>query len=347
MGSGIRFSSLAMRLVATLAVSSVMLAGCGSDDGADAAGTDVGQDTGGVIADTGGADGAVDTGSAGDTGQTTVDTTAGDAGPADVGAVDAGPADVGAADAGSPDAGSTPTCAEMSKKLQGDLAAAVAAHNSCSASADCTIAQTSTACAGACGQAVNKTGKAAVDAVVADLDVNLCKANGYAGKCGYSTPSCLAPNPACEAGKCVYVPTVKPSDCTLPQPAGTVCANKTWVCKAGYFQTTSASKACMEATCSLMIAAHGEAIGGVAATINKCSHDTDCIIVATSTACQGACGVAVNKAEASVLEASIAWADANICKANGYAAKCGFATPKCVAPKPGCAAGVCVYAKAP
>lgn len=335
-----------MTLLGALAVLPLLAGGCDSDNGDDGDGAGTQQDTSGVIADA-----AADKDAATDADASAADTSAKDAAAqADASAPDAGQTDTAQSDTAKPDASTadasaTPTCAEMSKKLYADLSAVVAAHQACSTGDTCVIAQTSTACAGACGQAVNKSGLAAVQKVVNDLDINLCKANGYAGKCGYSTPSCAKPNPACEQGKCVYHGTEPASPCGLPQPAGTECVNKAWVCKKGYFHASPTAKACVEATCKNMISAHGELIGGVAAGLKACSQDADCVVVPTSTACQGACGVAVNAAEAQVLKTSLAWADEHICKANGYASQCGYATPKCMAPKPGCKAGACVYTK--
>jgi len=229
-------------------------------------------------------------------------------------------------DAGSPsDAG--PTCSSMSKALWDGINAAVEANNACAIDADCTTADQSTACQGACPAAINVAKKVAFGAAVDALDQSICKANNYAAKCGYATPKCMAPKPGCVAGKCVYN---KP-----PTPPA---------CKPGYFKAYG-SDVCEEATCKAMATAKNTAINDAVKAAKACSADAECGIVMTGTQCGGTCGAAVNKAQAAAVTKVVNWVDNNICKPQGYPGKCGYATPGCMMPNPGCKAGECVYAK--
>ncbi len=321
----------------------LMVLGCGSEGGGDA-GAGSGNDTTGSVSDTlGGADASSD--GAASTDGSAADTSTADTSSADTSSADSTAADTTSGDVAIVDSIGAPSCAVLKQQYQGMIMDAVSKHQACSAKSDCVVVQTSTACSGTCGQAVNKAGEADVKKAVANADSTVCKPNDYAGKCGYSTPSCAAPDPSCEQGKCVYMPTVKPGACPGAQPGGTECVGGKWVCKSGWFHPTPGAKSCLEATCANMSAAFGEAIAGTAATVKACKVDSDCVVVATSTACQGACGLPANKAEAKLLEDRVKWVDTDICQAFGYAKKCGYATPKCMAPNPGCEAGACVYAK--
>jgi len=132
--------------------------------------------------------------------------------------------------------------------------------------------------------------------------------------------------------------------CPPPQPAGTVCEGTLWVCAPGFFKPYG-STACLEATCANMQQAVSGAIAAAAAAANSCSTAEDCVQVSTSTACAGSCGTPVNGGQQNDVIKVVGWVDDNICKPQGYAAKCGYSTPKCMAPKFKCEAGKCAWAQ--
>jgi hypothetical protein len=116
------------------------------------------------------------------------------------------------------------------------------------------------------------------------------------------------------------------------------------VCAPGYFHNYGKST-CLEATCANMKAALDAALAEVEAKTHGCSggDEGECVVVATTTACQGSCGVAVNGGMANDVALAVGWVDEHICKAFAFADKCGYSTPKCMAPAPACVDGVCVY----
>ena len=214
----------------------------------------------------------------------------------------------------------------------------------CSVKGDCVMLNTNTACTGTCGTAVHKDTADVLKALVSSFYLDVCQVFDAAGKCGYSTPSCTQPDPTCEAGVCVYAPTKPVGNCTGPQPDGTICEGSNWVCAPGYFKGYGET-ACHEATCETMSAALNaiKAVGGEAA--KACQLDDDCTAIDVSTACQGACPMAVNSGMANDVLKAIGWFNDNVCVPFDYAKQCGFSTPKCLAPNVGCDAGVCVYSK--
>lgn len=133
--------------------------------------------------------------------------------------------------------------------------------------------------------------------------------------------------------------------CPLPQPPGTVCQGSSWMCAPGYFHGFGKTE-CLEATCDNMAKVLKESIDAAVAKSHSCTgaEDGECMVVATSTACQGTCGMAVNSGMANDVALVVGWVDDHICKEFGYAAKCGYSTPKCMAPKPFCSGGTCAYA---
>lgn len=132
--------------------------------------------------------------------------------------------------------------------------------------------------------------------------------------------------------------------CPAPQPPGTICQGSYWVCAPGYFHGYGKTD-CLEATCANMKAALDAAIAEVESKAHGCSggDEGECVVVATTTACQGSCGVAVNGGMANDVALAVGWVDEHICKAFAYADKCGYSTPKCMAPAPACVDGTCVY----
>lgn len=138
--------------------------------------------------------------------------------------------------------------------------------------------------------------------------------------------------------------SVDTSLCPAPKPPGTVCEGSTWVCAPGYFHNYGNS-VCLEATCANMKAALDAALAEVEAKTHGCSgtDEGECVVVSTTTACQGSCGIAVNGGMANDVALAVGWVDEHICKAFAFADKCGYSTPKCMAPAPACVDGVCVY----
>ncbi len=232
------------------------------------------------------------------------------------------------------------TCANMAAAVAAALnAATVQAAAGCTADEQCTAVSTTTACQGTCGAVVKKDAAAAMASTVAWLDANICKPQGYAGKCGYGTPSCKGPVPGCVAGKCVFD---KPATlaCPQPQPPNTVCLGNAWACQGGYFKGY-ASTDCIEATCENLAKAKNEAIAAAIAKSQACSGSDDCVHIATSTDCGGTCGASVNAGMQNDVLKVVGWVDDNLCKAFGFKTKCGYSTPKCKAPEPTCGKGVC------
>ncbi len=134
------------------------------------------------------------------------------------------------------------------------------------------------------------------------------------------------------------------SNCAGAAPKNTVCEGTIWVCAEGYFKGYGKSE-CIEANCDNLIKEVWAAIDDMVGKSKACSQDDDCVIASTSTSCQGSCGAAVNGGMQNDVMKIVGWVDDNLCKKYGYAAKCGFATPKCMAPAPTCVAGKCQYNK--
>ena len=97
--------------------------------------------------------------------------------------------------------------------------------------------------------------------------------------------------------------------------------------------------------CAATMTALQAAIAGILDSHNDCQQDADCTQVSVSTACQGACGSAVNIQYVSAFQTLLAALDHQYCTQTGYAAACGYASPKCIAPNPGCINSKCVYKK--
>lgn len=130
--------------------------------------------------------------------------------------------------------------------------------------------------------------------------------------------------------------------CPGPQPSGATCQGGKWVCAVGFFPS-SPGGSCLEATCENMQKAFSAVIDTAAQAASACVAAEDCVVVATSTACQGSCGVPVDETLQNDVLAAVIWVDENICKPMKYADKCGYATPKCMAPKTTCTAGHCAW----
>ena len=133
--------------------------------------------------------------------------------------------------------------------------------------------------------------------------------------------------------------------CALPiSPANSVCNGQAWVCKSGYFKPYGGGE-CTEATCDNLTKAKNAALEGVLASARACvgAEAEECVVVPTTTECGGTCGEAVNSGMANDLAKVVGWLDDNLCKPFDFKTKCGYSTPKCMAPKPTCIKGQCAY----
>jgi len=149
---------------------------------------------------------------------------------------------------------------------------------------------------------------------------------------------------SCPAGS-IDAATCPPDTCWGKPPADTVCAKGQWVCKPGWVQFSAAAP-CVEATCEVLQAALLAGIDSLTVNHQLCGKDEDCVIVASSTACQGTCGVALSKSQAQAFKDGIAALDQKLCKDTNFATKCQYVAPKCAAPAPACVNTQCVYSKA-
>ena len=218
------------------------------------------------------------------------------------------------------------SCPNMQKAYTGLIESAVEEAQTCTASDECVIVGTGTECAGTCGAAVNETKKGPLLELLSWVDENICLHGDYASKCGYATPDCIEPNPGCVDGKCVYLKPGAPS------------------CPPGMYLPYGGGD-CTSATCDNMSGSVSKAIQSAVADAKKCTADAQCIIVGTGQSCWGDCGSAIHMDHKAAVEEVVAWVDEYICDANDYAGKCGYMTPGCMAPDPGCKDGLCVYAK--
>ena len=126
------------------------------------------------------------------------------------------------------------------------------------------------------------------------------------------------------------------------------CAKDAQVADAALADADAGTDASAEADaidCAAIMTALQDAISALAKSDNACQQDADCTTVSTSTACQGACGIGINSKFVSGFQTALAALDAQYCQQTGYAASCGYASPKCIAPNPGCVANLCVYKK--
>lgn len=97
--------------------------------------------------------------------------------------------------------------------------------------------------------------------------------------------------------------------------------------------------------CSATLTALQSEIDKLQSSHSDCSHDEECTTVPSGTACQGTCGVAILKSFASTFASALSDLNDKYCVKTGFSSTCGFSTPKCIAPNPGCVAGKCVYKK--
>jgi hypothetical protein len=221
--------------------------------------------------------------------------------------------------------GTTVNCAALVTESKATIAAVVAEHRSCEKHSECIMTGTNTACFSGCGAVVSKAYEDQVQAAVASANA-FCVESGYAEQCGTPEPVlCEQTNPGCLDGVCS-------PDLMEPCPSST-------------FPTHPEDGQCAQATCNTMSNAVSKLILEAVQDANACEEDTDCVVVSTDTGCRGECGAAVNAASTAVVSDAIAWIDEQICSAHDFATECGFSTPDCAVPVPGCVDKQCVYSK--
>jgi hypothetical protein len=105
------------------------------------------------------------------------------------------------------DSGPALSCTERAQQSSYAVGEAVAAATRlCGTNADCEHMSTDTACSAGCGALLSKTDAVAVQAVVAEQNVGVCRTYAADG-CGRILPPCAAPPPFdCIAGHCAAVP---------------------------------------------------------------------------------------------------------------------------------------------
>lgn len=247
------------------------------------------------------------------------------------------------------------------------LCGALAALAACSSSkaADVATADTKSTQAGTDASATDVLGGEGVvgvdavdalapgaDAAVVDVaepeDVPACKGQGptCAQACGSDAlieAVCEGLAWSCPPGS-VDVTTCPPDTCWGKAPPDSECKAGQWICKAGWIQLYP-NAPCVEATCETLKAALVAGLEALTTNHQLCAKDEDCVVVPSGTACQGTCGVALSKNQAVPFADGLAALDQKLCKDTDFATKCGYSTPKCMAPAPACVAQKCVYSK--
>ena len=187
---------------------------------------------------------------------------------------------------------------------------------------------------------------AAQDVPPADVPQCAVDAPTCATACGSDTlveAVCAGTTWSCPDGS-IDAATCPPDTCWGKPPPDEVCANGQWVCKTGWIQF-SPNAPCVEASCDNLKAALAAGLDTLTTNHQLCSKDADCVVVPSSTACQGTCGIALSKAQAQSFADGLSALDQKVCKDTDFATKCGYSTPKCVAPAPACVNAKCVYSK--
>lgn len=123
--------------------------------------------------------------------------------------------------------GMSTTCEQRTSSIAAEVNAAVAqADRSCATDADCTNVALANGCYDACYGIASKTGAAAIQGVLAQIDHDICPVL-MAGGCQVQTPPCFAPMPpSCVSGQClgpqVAAPDAAPA-CPEPNSAMHAC----------------------------------------------------------------------------------------------------------------------------
>ena len=103
----------------------------------------------------------------------------------------------------------------------------------------------------------------------------------------------------------------------------------------------SGCEAFIERTCEQMTGDLDSELNQALNTHNACSEDSGCVAVSISTACRGACPVAVKASAQEAFEANMDDIDQRLCIVTQFAQVCGFATPGCVSAQAQCVNGRC------
>ena len=188
---------------------------------------------------------------------------------------------------------------------------------------------------------------ASVDAAE-PADVPACKGQGptCAQSCGSDAlveAVCSGQSWSCPTGA-VDAASCPPDTCWGKAPPDTACSGGQWVCKDGWLQLYP-NGPCVEATCDTLKAALVAGLEALTTNHQLCAKDDDCVVVPSGTACQGTCGVALSKNQALPFADGLAALDQKLCKDTDFATKCGYSSPKCMAPAPACVAQKCIYSK--
>ncbi len=220
-------------------------------------------------------------------------------------------------------------CLDMTISMWQVINAVAFDAKACDDDAECVVLGTPEGCQGGCGHSINKSAEADYLAAAQWAEGHICSV--FAPACTLEPmQDCPEPNPGCVDGECVTTvdPPIVPVEC----PVGT-------------FQGAPQSGKCIAATCDNITGAVDAAFEAALAGAQACENDDECTIFDTSTPCGGTCGVPVNINQSLDLNIAIKWAGAKACGAIDFAVKCGYSTPGCVEPNPGCQDGMCVYSK--
>ncbi|MFZ4579678.1 MAG: hypothetical protein ACOYOB_14905 [Myxococcota bacterium] len=82
-------------------------------------------------------------------------------------------------------------------------------------------------------------------------------------------------------------------------------------------------------------------IDSLAASLNDCTADAQCVVVSDATPCNAGCGVAIHVQNKAAFSSGLASIVADICTTCS-----GAVAASCVAPAPACVGGTCRYSKA-
>jgi hypothetical protein len=224
------------------------------------------------------------------------------------------PADAGAA-----------TCDERASNAASVVAAAVDAHLTCAADADCQAVSIDSGCHFGCGAIVNAAGVAAVQSAIDGVNAGGCSTYASDGCKAFPPPCAPTGLPACVAGECGYAPLG-----AAPPPVEGGTGSPPPPADAGA-PTCDQRKAAAEAVVTAAVDAH-----------LACASDADCHSVSLASGCFDECTRNVNAAGAAAVQAAIDSVNAGGC--SSYTADgCTLFLPPCVAPTAAaCSAGQCM-----
>jgi hypothetical protein len=113
-----------------------------------------------------------------------------------------------------------------------------------------------------------------------------------------------------------------------------VCADAAVACSSGLVPTAHGCLSCAEATQQV-----ADTIDKALSTSQACDTVDDCTYGAASTACAGACPVAVSKDNQGYFEDLVNLVSEDYCQ--DFVATCGYSTPKCAVTTLDCVGGAC------